>query len=63
MEPYGLGGEIIMHNLEPMIQPIDPLQSPHLLEELIGNKWVVHQEVIIWQQFKQESQQNTHSHK
>jgi hypothetical protein len=38
MEPYGLGVLDIMEDLEPMIQPIDPLQSPPLPEEPTGNK-------------------------
>ena len=38
MEPYGLGEEILVDNLELMILQIDLLQSQHLVEEQIGNK-------------------------
>ncbi len=41
MGPYGLGEVILMDNLEIILQPINPLQSPHLLVEPTGNKWVV----------------------
>jgi hypothetical protein len=48
MELYGLGVLELMDDLELMIQPIDPLQSQHLLEEPTGNKSVL--EVVIQQQ-------------
>jgi len=38
MELYELGEIVVLGNLESMVIPIDPLQSPHLLEEQIGNK-------------------------
>jgi hypothetical protein len=41
MEPYGLGVVELMDNLETQQQPIDPLQSPHLLEGPTGNKFLV----------------------
>ena len=50
MEPYGLGDVILMDNLEIILQPTDPLQSPHLLEEPTGNKLVV--DIFIQQQSK-----------
>ena len=50
---YGIGVMVLMEDLEQMIQTIEALQSPHLLEEMIGNKLLsVVIEAIIRQQSK-----------
>ena len=41
---------VVVEDLEPMIQQLDPLQSPHLLEELPGNMLVA--EMLILHQLK-----------
>jgi hypothetical protein len=49
MELYGLGEIIVLEDhLETIQQSIDPLQSPHSLEEPTGNKLLV--EMLIQQQ-------------
>jgi hypothetical protein len=51
MEPYGLGVMVLMEDLETeQQQAVYPHQSPHLLEEPTGNKFLL--EVVIQQQSK-----------